>query len=425
MTSEAEFDIRYENLYGRIAGFLPIDRSAVTDFNWQIKQQVAERGRPDRFRESVEKFRGLLDDDGVVRMLVYDMIKQVPDKHRTVDDIPELLAHLDHITEWAPFWVTDKKKRNFFPMSALFTYMMMTDAGEAVFRNRRLNAALRLILRDWCHYLDSKASRHVLTKRPNGWFSPPAAKYNELDQFIIPEPDAKYGGFASFNAFFHRQIKAKARPIAHKRDEEVVISPNDGKIYKVARDIAWETMFWIKGQPYSVRDMLLGGRSYSEEQLEIIRKFEGGDVFQSYLSGADYHRWHSPVKGRVLWTEIVEGLMFSNLPSEGNDIKGMGSQGYYSAVNTRGMCFIKAHHEPLGVVCVMPIGITEISSIRHTVGHDDEVEKGGELGRFSYGGSTLAVLFQRGAINHFTAFQPDNPKIEGTVKVNSELAIAN
>ena len=117
--------------------------------------------------------------------------------------------------------------------------------------------------------------------------------------------------------------------------------------------------------------------------------------------------------------------MFSNLASEGNDIKGTGSQGYYTAVNTRGLCYIKADHEPLGTVCVMPVGITEISSIRHTVEVGDHVTKGQEIGRFSYGGSSLATIFQPGAINHFTAMVPDNPAVDGTLQVNAEMAIAN
>jgi len=28
-----------------------------------------------------------------------------------------------------------KEKRNFFPMSAIFVFMMMTTAGDAIFRN--------------------------------------------------------------------------------------------------------------------------------------------------------------------------------------------------------------------------------------------------------------------------------------------------
>jgi hypothetical protein len=36
--------------------------------------------------------------------------------------------------------------------------------------------------------------------------------------------------------------------------------------------------------------LVLKGHAYAE-------KFVGGTVYQAFLSRADYHRWHSPVKG--------------------------------------------------------------------------------------------------------------------------------
>lgn len=417
MLHDTDLDRRYSNLYGRRAGYLPADRAAITPANQALKAATASTAATATIHPSVIAFERLLEEDGVVRMLVTQMIEEVPEAHRTVDNVPELLAQLNHIITLAPEWEDDPAKRRFFPMSVLFTYMMMTPSGEAVFRNRRLNDALRGILGEWCAYLDSAASTHVLNRGPHGWLSPGAWAYNELDQFILPDPDAPDGGFNSFNSYFHREIKPSKRPIVRPHDPKIVVSPNDGSIYRVARDVALETTFWIKAQPYSLQDMLAGSA--------YAASFAGGDVLQSYLSGADYHRWHAPVAGTVLGAERVEGLMFSNLASEGNDIKGTGSQGYYTSVNTRGLCYIKADHEPLGIVCVMPVGITEISSIRHTVAAGEHVTKGQEIGRFSYGGSSLATLFQPGAIEYFTAFNPDDPAKEGKVKVNGAIAVAN
>lgn len=412
---EIDFDVRYRNLYGSRAGYLPAHREVVTLANRWLKEQAARTTA--ELHPSVDAFGRLLKEDGVVRMLVNQMIKEVPGSHRTVDCVEELLAQLNHIVTLAPRWQNEKTKRHFFPMSVLFTYMMMTPSGEAVFRNRRLNDALRMVLRAWCAYLDSPESLHVLNYGDHGWLNATSWRDNNLDDFVIPDPGGLHGGFCSFNAFFHREIQPENRPLAAPEDPRVVVSANDGTIYRVARDVALETTFWIKAQPYSVRDMLAGHA--------LASSFEGGDVLQSYLSGADYHRWHAPVSGTIVGLNVIEGLMFSNLASEGNDIKGTGSQGYYTSVNTRGLCMIEADHEPLGTVCVMPVGITEISSIRHTVELGQKVTKGQELGRFSYGGSSLAVLFQKGAINHFTVCDPDNPALDGLLQVNGRIAIAN
>ena len=427
MADEDLLDLAYEDIFASNADKLPADRLAVTAHNFLLKAAAeAQKHRP--YDRSVREFSKLLQTDSVIRMLVTRMITEVPEPHRTVEDIEELLSQLNQITVTAPQWEMNPDKRVFFPMSALFTYMMMTTSGMAVMRMPKMNDGLRGILKAWCDYLDSSDSAHVLNDCVHGWFQghdlprnseaykQSAWYYNRLDDFEV-DMDKPHGGFKGFNDFFHRQIKPAVRPISGKDDPRVVVSPNDGTVYKVAREVALETTFWIKSQPYSLHDML----NYDA----IAKTYADGDVLQSYLSGADYHRWHAPVSGKIVKLEVVPGLMFSNLASEGNDIKGTGSQGYYTSVNTRGLCFIEADHKPLGLVCVMPVGITEISSIRHTVKVGQHVEKGDELGVFSYGGSSLATIFQPGAINHFTAFVPDNPAQDGKLQVNAQMAIAS
>jgi phosphatidylserine decarboxylase len=156
-------------------------------------------------------------------------------------------------------------------------------------------------------------------------------------------------------------------------------------------------------------------------------------VFQSYLSGAEYHRWHAPVDGVVRDAVVVDGLMFSNLVK---DITGVASQAYYTAVNTRGLTFIEADDASIGVVCVMPVGITEISSMTLTAGAGDRVKKGDQLGYFSFGGSTVAALFEGRAIDRFLVKAPPDHVLAGrqpvaaagaapvTIAVNSAIALA-
>lgn len=416
MANAATLDEKYAKLHAVAAGKLPADRYAVLDWHRNFRERVVCQPEVP-MHTSVVEFERLLNSDGVLRMLVSEMIDEVDPENRHVSDISELLAQLNHIVTEAPVWEEIEARRCFFPMSNLFTYMMMTEAGEAVFRHRLMNDALRLILREWCAYLDSPPSRHVINDGPHGWLSPGAWAYNELDQFVIPDPQGEHGGFASFNAYFHREIKPIARPVAGPGEPRVVVSPNDGKVYRVARRVELETQFWLKEQPYSLRDMLAGS--------ELTETFVDGDVLQSYLSGADYHRWHAPVAGKVLATTVIEGLMFSNLSGLGNAIKGVSGQGYYTAVNTRGLVFIEADYKPLGIVCVMPVGITEISSITHTVAVGEHVEKGQEIGRFSYGGSSMAVLFQPGTIDFFDVSDPSSSGESETIQVNAAIAAAN
>jgi phosphatidylserine decarboxylase len=413
---------RYRGLFGYQAGYLPADFAALLAWQRQLKEAVDRRKRDEPgvpASASVTALARLIASDGIVRMYVDQMIGEVPEKDRSVEDIPDLLDHLDHVVRLAPEWEADPDKRVFFPMSALFGQMMITDAGEAVFRHRGFNDAIRWILKDWCGFLDSANSLVVLNEGPQGWLSPPAAAYNRLDEFVIPDRAAPHWGWESFNAFFHRQIRAEVRPIAAPHDPKVITSPNDGTVYKIACSVLEEARFWLKGQPYSLGNML-GGSAY-------VDRFIGGDVFQSFLSGADFHRWHAPIGGTVREAVVVDGLMFSNAESAGPDPKGILSQGYQTSVNTRGLIFIESEDPVIGLVCCIPVGITEISSITIGVKRGDRVTKGDELGYFSYGGSSMALVFQPGAIKRFTVNPPshESPDKDVPIQVNSQIAVAN
>lgn len=118
--------------------------------------------------------------------------------------------------------------------------------------------------------------------------------------------------------------------------------------------------------------------------------------------------------------------MFSELQVEGFDpTSGTHSQGYQASVNTRGLTFIRADWGPLKTVCVIPIGITEISSINFCRKVGDHVDKGDELGYFSYGGSTLALVFQPKTIMAFQwGWPPPDPKNPPKIQVGSQIATA-
>ncbi len=49
--------------------------------------------------------------------------------------------------------------------------------------------------------------------------------------------------------------------------------------------------------------------------------------------------------------------------------KGAKNQSYYAAVNTRGLTFIESEDPHIGVMCCMPVGVTEVSSITFAARH--------------------------------------------------------
>ncbi|MFF2043696.1 phosphatidylserine decarboxylase family protein [Kitasatospora sp. NPDC058170] len=401
---EAVLDSRYDNLFARAAGYLPESRQAVDE--WQADFVLRLADAEEEFSQAVRDLEQLIKRDGIIRMYVCQMIEEVLPPHRCIKSVPELLAALNRIRTTAPRYSPNREKRVFFPMSALFVYMMMTPAGEALFRVEKFNRAIQKVLKEWCQHLDSPESRSVLTEQEDGWLSAPAVKEFGLGEYVT-EADRKkpYWGFTSFNGFFHRQILPGKRPV--DTDPAAVVSANDGAVYRIARNVQETDEFWLKGQPYSLADML-NGSTYTG-------RFLGGDVFQSFLAGSDYHRWRSPIDGVVRSAEVVDGLMFSNAESAGEDpTAGTYSQGYQASVNTRGLVFIESPDPGIGMVCVIPIGITEISSVTITVRPGKEVKKGDELGWFSYGGSSMCLVFEPGKVRFADGLKPNTKIRVGT-----------
>jgi phosphatidylserine decarboxylase len=378
-------DGAYKNSFGWLAGYLPQDRGVADIWLKSFMaglDATAKTGEAPYRHSSVRALAKLINNDGIVRMYVTETIESVQNIPDQVQSIPELLAALDVICETAPQY----SSKVHFPMSTLFVQMMATAPGKALFRNAAFNEGLRGVLREWAAYLDSEASAWVLTYDDDGWLGESARKAYNLDDFDVKWGE-KHGGFASYNAFFHREIKPGKRPVASPGYENVVVSPNDGHVYRVAKNVQASDVFWIKEKAYSLRDML----DYPDE--ETLQQYVGGTVVQIFLSGADYHRWHAPVGGLMRWRN-VDGLLFSeNEDDKFDPDAGVASQVYDAAVNNRLLISIETGNPRLGTVCIMPIGITEISSMTMTVADGTKVEKGGELGMFSYGGSTLCVVF--------------------------------
>ena len=474
MTTLIRDDIeqRYKGLFGYRAGYLPKNLKTLNPWFKILEKEVKAAQaatKKKKWHKSVAGMAELIERDGIVRMFVEEMIQQqyllrdpngkpIP-RANIIKSVPDMLAKLNHIVTYAP-WFSDASH---FPMSSLYAYVMMTPAGESLFRNPNFNSCLTGVLQEWCRFLDSKKSLHVITaentKGRQGWLSPAAYGSGKtgmkLWEFYIPNIAAKHWGFKSYNDYFHRKILngnqpnntqeppkkqypqqhalwqknatqgpdhkqiTNFRPVADPDDPRVIVSSNDGQVSQIANKVKAQDKFWLKGTPYSLSNMLDG---------LYVDRFVGGRIVQSFLSGANYHRWHSPIDGIVRCQKVVEALSFSQSEYTSSwDDTGTDSLVYESAVNTRGLVFIQSPLKSIGMVCVIPIGITEISSVTIEVEDGQPVKKGEPLGFFSYGGSTLALVFQKNAIRRFTVRQPGPGKCDpgSTILVNSKIAEAN
>jgi phosphatidylserine decarboxylase len=405
-----------------VGGWLPAEQRALEAWLAGKAEQVAARGGGPPFHPVIEEFRELIDSDPIARLYLTEMIDQVPHTkpytQRHLRSVEQMLELIDAVLTEAPEY--NDTELVGAPLNAILDWAMGTPAGFAAFRDERVNAMIRKVLRAWAEFLDSPDSLYVLNDSPTGWKSPAAMRAVGMDQYRY-DPDDEHWGFSSWNDFFTRRFKEGERPIAAPDDGRVVVNACESTPYAIATGVKRQDRFWIKRQPYSLQDMLAGDES--------VEEFVGGSVYQAFLSALDYHRWHSPVSGTVRKAFVQPGTYYSEAEAEGEDPAGPNdSQGYIAHVATRALIFIEADDPAIGLMCMMPVGMAEVSScvIHPHVTAGYRVEKGEEVGCFQYGGSTHCLVFRPGAIAEFAAGavpQPGNPEA-APVRLGAHLATA-
>ncbi|MFN7096274.1 MAG: archaetidylserine decarboxylase [Gammaproteobacteria bacterium] len=203
--------------------------------------------------------------------------------------------------------------------------------------------------------------------------------------------------YPSFNAFFTRELKPVARPIAS--DIKQICSPADGTISQMG-NIQQGRIIQAKGFDFSVSE-LLGGNILAAEQ------FNAGVFATIYLAPKDYHRVHMPMTGTLKQMIYIPGKLFSV-----NDTTAQYVPRVF-ARNERVVCLFETDVGPMAVILVGAFFVASIvTSWAGTVAPGDldsiqvtnyqpgsvRLAKGAEVGYFKLG-STAIVLFPKNTVN--------------------------
>lgn len=411
---------KYISHTSRLGRWLPFDPGVLNAWLQNTIEKAEKKKAP--FHPVIREFQDMIESDPVMFMYFTQMFQQQPHfapPHDSGDikikNYQQMLTIMNHVLTTAPEF--NETGMVGFPINAILDFPMITPAGLAAFLAPKVNAMFRKLLGVWTQFLDSADSRYVLNDSPTGWLSPAAQQALHLDE-IIHDPKAPYFGFKSWNDFFIREFKPGRRRVTDPGNNKVIVSACESTPFAISDHVKEHDTFWIKAQRYSLRQMLAG---------KFVDEFVGGTVYQAFLSAENYHRWHSPVSGTIKKIHQVEGSYYAEAASGGFDPAGPNnSQGYIAHVATRALIFIEADG-PIGLMCLMPVGMAEVSSCVVTVKEGQRVKKGDQIGYFQFGGSTHCLVFRPGVIAEFALQaipQGQNGTNSSIVKVNSLLAIA-
>ena len=135
------------------------------------------------------------------------------------------------------------------------------------------------------------------------------------------------------------------------------------------------------------------------EDSDYADRFKGGTFTHSFLNTYDYHRWHTPVRGKILEAQIIQGQAYLRVDVDQvlvdgkpvNHLNALDKTGY-QFVQTRGLVVIDS---PIGLVACLPMGMAQVSSVVLTAEVGVTLHKGEGLGYFQFGGSDFVMVFER------------------------------
>ncbi len=222
------------------------------------------------------------------------------------------------------------------------------------------------------------------------------AKKYKIDMQEAAQP--KFDDYASFNAFFTRELKENARPIVE--GDEKLCFPADGRISECG-NIEQNLLIQAKGHYFTLEDLLAGNET-------LAKTFENGVFVTTYLSPRDYHRVHMPCDATLRQMTYVPGALFSVNPFLAEQVPNL------FARNERLICVFDTK---FGTMVQILVGATITASIKTVWAgvinsprhqsvfnwfYDSEqnvsLKKGQEMGAFQLGSTVINLFVQDSVI---------------------------
>ncbi|KAH6683472.1 phosphatidylserine decarboxylase-like protein [Halenospora varia] len=211
----------------------------------------------------------------------------------------------------------------------------------------------------------------------------------EIDKFIafhqldMSEVLLPTNQFKNFNEFFYRALKPGARPCSAPDNPRIIVSPAD------CRSVVFNQMeeaqkIWVKGREFSVERLL--GSAYPND----AKRYKSGALGIFRLAPQDYHRFHIPVDGVMDTPKQIDGEYYTVNP-----------MAIRSALDVYGeniRVVVPIDSVAHGRVMVICVGAMMVGSTIITRKAGDNVKRAEELGYFKFGGSTILLLFEEGAM---------------------------
>ena len=284
---------------------------------------------------------------------------------KDIEDRAALYQHLDKILTWIPV------DRQIVPKLLPFVFLVNQAPEDLLNEDPDFNLWYSRFMSDYGSFLDTPASAGGIETFVNN----PDYRINDY----IRGPS----GWQTFNQFFARELKPGARPIEDPSDGNVIVSAADA-VFMGSWPIAEDSTITVKGVKWSIAE-LLADSAYADA-------FKGGTYMHSFLYIDDYHRYHLPVGGIIKEVRNVSGRVYLDIQRNPDGSLDVIDGHTYQFNQERGLVVVDSPE--VGLVAVLPIGMSYVSSVNLTPDVGTDLRKGDPFGYFMFGGSDIVVVFQ-------------------------------
>jgi len=282
-----------------------------------------------------------------------------------IDSLDAFYRHVDELVTWIPV------EREAAPKVLSLHYVVNQAPDDALNEDQAFSDWLGRVAAAWGSFLDTPASAAGIES------------FASLPQFNVDDYFAGPSGWQTFNQFFAREIRPGKRPIEAPGDDTVIVSPADAT-FMGAWPIDERSAITVKGARWPIADLLDGSPHAGA--------FAGGIYAHSFLDVTDYHRFHVPVAGVIREVRNVHGRVYLDVVRNPDGSLGSVDGDTFQFNQERGLVIIES--PTAGLVAVVPVGMTLISSVVLEPEPGAGLRKGDELGYFQFGGSDIVLLFQ-------------------------------
>ena len=361
--------------------------------DWQAKLTSGCKVRTESFRTgltketgavaSVEALKTYIRENPVAKMYLQGGLDQIPEwvNEFYEDEVDSTLVQRPRkgvsygytweqlLDEWAEITRTPPAFSDYaiigVPFYAVVIDLLNTDFGRTFFAIDKVNELIKPIYADYAAMLDSPISLKHMNSEPDGWLSPAARARVNYDDFVH-NPKHSTLGFKSWHEWFDREIVESARPFDAAATHEILNNSEHYPNFQMPKyNVRWNDRFWLKDQRYSIAEMLGVDQLPAHEQSWYKDKFDGGTVYQGFLNPWCYHRWRSPISGTVRKCYKVGNSYYAGNPSLSYALAEsyIASQPLLTMTSVRQIYIIEADNKNIGHLCVIEIGMAEVSGI--------------------------------------------------------------